>query len=80
MFNINKLMKELTVAGIPIDGCSESGRIDFKDEATNEQKAQAEQIKLAHDPTPEPTPKEQYALLKNDSDRIIFLAKHIGLN
>jgi hypothetical protein len=49
-YNINKLTSELNNAEIPIHGCASDGRIDFKDEATEEQKALAETIKTNHNP------------------------------
>ena len=50
--NTRKLYKELVAAGIPIDGvaATEPPRIDFKSEATDAQKKQAEAILQAHDP------------------------------
>lgn len=50
-YNLKKLHKELEDAGIPIHGCAADGRIDFKDEATKEQKTQAQVILDAHVPT-----------------------------
>lgn len=50
--NVAKLDAELRAAGIPIHGCSSSGRVDFRDEATPEQRALAAQIVSAHDPAP----------------------------
>lgn len=44
MINIQKLQFELTQAGIPIFGVSSDGRIDFKPEATDIQKKQAQDI------------------------------------
>jgi hypothetical protein len=48
--NVMKLHAELEKAGIPIEGVSSSGRIDFLPAATDEQKVQAEAILAAHDP------------------------------
>lgn len=48
--NVGKLTHELLTAGIPVHGCASDGRIDFKDEATAEQKARAETIKANHTP------------------------------
>lgn len=48
--NTQKLLKELTDAGIPVDGCSSSGRIDFAKEASKKQKEQAHTILESHDP------------------------------
>ncbi len=48
--NVTKLHGELEKAGIPIEGVSSSGRIDFLPTATDEQKAQAAAILAAHDP------------------------------
>ncbi len=51
LINVRKLTIELERAGVPIEGVSATGRIDFKAEATPEQRTLAEQIKAAHDPT-----------------------------
>ena len=48
--NPTKLHRELREAGIQIRGCNSAGRIDFCDEATPEQRAQAAAILAAHDP------------------------------
>ena len=48
--NVAKIDRELKVAGIPIHGCSSTSRIDFKDEATREQREAAAAILAAHDP------------------------------
>lgn len=50
MINPSKLTEELTKAGIPIHGCSSEGRIDFKDEATEAQRALTLEILAKHDP------------------------------
>jgi len=50
MINVNKLHVDLEAAGIPIDGVSADGRIDFRPEATAQQVALAEQIRANHDP------------------------------
>ncbi len=50
MIDVPKLTRELEQAGIPIDGCSSNGRIDFKPEATQQQRDQAAAILAAHDP------------------------------
>jgi len=50
MINASKLHKELEKVGIPIHGCSCDGRIDFKDEATDAQKALAKEILAKHNP------------------------------
>lgn len=53
MINKTKLDKELKAAGIPIHGVGESEkviRIDFKPEATQTQRDQAQAILAAHDP------------------------------
>ena len=50
MLNVQKLDKELKNAGIPIDGCSSDGRIDFRQEATAEQKELAKKILAVHNP------------------------------
>ena len=49
-YNAGKLHHELVKANIPIEGCSSIGRIDFKPEATQEQRDQAELIKQNHNP------------------------------
>jgi len=49
--NATKLDQELRAAGIPMDGCSSSGRIDFRPEATPAQREQAARILAAHDPS-----------------------------
>ena len=48
IINSLKLDKELKDVGIPIHGVSVSGRVDFKDEATKEQKDQAQKILDVH--------------------------------
>ena len=48
--NVGKLDRELRAANIPIDGCASNGRIDFRAEATEAQKALAEKIKANHTP------------------------------
>lgn len=48
--NVSKFDTELKAAGIPIHGCASTGRIDFRDEATTEQRAQAAAILAVHDP------------------------------
>ncbi len=48
--NVTKLHAELEKVGIPIEGVSSDGRIDFLPTATEEQKAQAAAILAAHDP------------------------------
>ena len=48
--NVGKLDLELRQAGIPIDGCASDGRIDFRPDATDVQKQQAETIESNHDP------------------------------
>ena len=48
--NVAKLDAELKSAGIPIDGCSSNGRVDFRPEATEAQRLQAEAIVAAHNP------------------------------
>lgn len=50
MVNAEKLHGEFVVAGIPISGCSQDGRIDFLPEATQEQRALAVKILAAHLP------------------------------
>ena len=50
-YNVQKLDKELRDNGIPIHGCDVNGKIHFKDEATEEQRLQAETIKNNHDST-----------------------------
>lgn len=47
-FNAGKLHVELVKVGIPIEGVSSDGRIDFKKEATSAQKNQAIVIKENH--------------------------------
>lgn len=52
MINVNKLDRELRLAGIPIDGVSdgEPTRIDFRPEATEVQRRRAQEILGAHVP------------------------------
>ena len=38
----------LKAAGVPIHGCASTGRIDFKDEATDKHRAMAASILAAH--------------------------------
>lgn len=49
IYNAKKLDGQLKAAGIPIDGVSSSGRIDYKPEATTEQRATGTEILAAHD-------------------------------
>jgi len=58
MINVTRLHQSLVDAGVPIDGVSSNGRIDFRPEATTTQKALAAQILAAHDPS-KPTTQEQ---------------------
>lgn len=48
--NAEKLDQELRAAGIPMEGCSSTGRVDFKPEATEAQRLQAAAIVALHDP------------------------------
>ena len=50
MINVSKLDKELKAGGVPIDGCSSDGTIQYRTEVTAEQRAQAVAILAAHDP------------------------------
>jgi hypothetical protein len=50
IYNVQKLMVELESAGIPVEGCSSDGRIDFLAAATDAQRTLAAQILAAHDP------------------------------
>jgi hypothetical protein len=50
IINVQKLTHELQEKEIPIHGCSEDGRIDFKDEATKKQKTLASKILKEHTP------------------------------
>lgn len=50
--NVLKLDAELKAAGIPIHGVSSSGRIDYKDEATQAQRDQGAAILAAHNAAP----------------------------
>lgn len=69
--NVPKLDKELRDAGIPIHGCASSGRIDFKDEATQEQKDLANKILSAHVSTwYVDDRKKEYPLLQDQLDMI----------
>jgi len=49
-YNISKLDHEIRQAGIPIEGVSSDGRIDFLPSATQAQKDQAATILSAHNP------------------------------
>jgi len=80
MYNVQKLHRELEEAGIPIVGVSSDGRVDFKDEATKAQRAQVDEIKVKHDSTPDPTPKEQYATLTGLEEKVAFIARQLGLS
>lgn len=76
MINVVKLTRELTQAGIPIDGCSSDGRIDFKPEATAQQRTLAAQILAAHNPdTPLPEDAEREADLRTLEDAATGLAQ-----
>jgi hypothetical protein len=48
--NMLKFEKELREASIPIHGVRGDGTVDFTDDATPEQQAQAQAILEAHDP------------------------------
>ncbi len=55
IYNTTKLDGELKAAGLPIVGCSSDGRIDWAEgHPTAEERAAAEAVLAAHDPTPEP--------------------------
>ena len=77
--NVGKLDKELRDAGIPIDGCNSEGEIWFKEDATDEQKKMAEDVMKRHDPTPPPSPKEEYAKLVGLEAKVEFIAGRMGL-
>ena len=49
-YDVNVLDAALREAGIPIDGCSSDGRIDYQAEATAVQKEQGAQILAEYDP------------------------------
>lgn len=51
-----KLDAQLRAAGVPIHGCTSKGRIDFREEASANDRAYAAAILAAHDPTPDPAP------------------------
>ena len=70
-----KLYNELIAAGIPVDGCSSDGRIDFKPEATPEQRQQAAAILAAHDPTPALAERREMEYLKQGvTDHALIVA------
>jgi hypothetical protein len=48
--NVEKLFWELQRAGIPVEGCDDTGRIDFLPEATVAQQEEAALIVANHDP------------------------------
>lgn len=48
--NVTKLDQELRAAGVPIDGCSSTGRIDYRPEATDADRARGAAVLAAHDP------------------------------
>ncbi len=51
MINVLKLTREITAAGIPIYGVDSNGNIDFRPEATQQQRDLAAQKVAEHDPT-----------------------------
>jgi hypothetical protein len=53
-FNPDKLDAELKAAGLPIAGCSSTGRIDYTRQITPAEAATAQAILEAHDPKPAP--------------------------
>jgi hypothetical protein len=53
-YDAPRLTAELLAAGVPITGCASDGRIGFRPEATAADRARAEAILAAHDPTPLP--------------------------
>lgn len=58
LISARRLDAALRAAGIPIDGCASDGRIDFRAEATDEQRRAATAIRAAqpeHDPDAPPT-------------------------
>jgi hypothetical protein len=79
MYNPTKLDRELKEAGIPIVGVAATGRVDFAEEATDEQKKLAQEVLAQHDPTSEPTVKEQYAELRTLEEKVALIAKRLGL-
>lgn len=50
MANISLLYYELKQAGLPVEGVSEDGRIDYSQELTAEEQSTAEAVVAAHDP------------------------------
>lgn len=58
LISARRLDAALRAAGIPIDGCASDGRIDFRAEATDEQRQAAALIRAAqpeHNPDAPPT-------------------------
>ena len=49
-YNSLKLFEELKAAGLPVVGCSSTGRVDLETKATKAQIDQITAIKAAHDP------------------------------
>lgn len=73
MVNPSKLTEELTKAGIPVHGCSSEGRIDFKEEATEAQKAQALEILAKHNPYDyQEARREAYGSVESQLDMIYW--------
>ena len=83
MIDATQLDAALRAAGVPIDGCSSEGRVDFQGSATAAQRQQAEAIIAAHRANPPPPIKQQraadYASLRSLEDRVAYLAKFLGL-
>ena len=69
--NCTKLTAELKAAGIPITGCSSTGRIDFLPEATDTQRARAAELLAAHDPVVTLTPDEKVEALELSRGRVV---------
>ncbi|TXH54517.1 MAG: hypothetical protein E6Q97_10830 [Desulfurellales bacterium] len=49
-FDVGLLIGELEAAGLPVEGCSSDGRVDWIGQPTAEQVATAERVLQAHEP------------------------------
>ena len=67
VYNSSKLFRELRAAGLIIDGCDSTGRIDWKGTPTLPDISLANDIKTIHDPT-------DYGALNADDIRARWIA------
>ena len=72
------LLNKLEKAGIPVHGTAEDGRIDFKDEATDQQKELAATILKNYDQDEEDEAKAAEAAKNRVTEEDVEAAKTVG--